>query len=89
MMLWFAFIVQLSNSQIVQLHHSLGQYRCTILLGPKTSGISTCYRTLSATYKRMGKPSANIIVINPAAYSWEQVYRIHVYTLYSLHKSTS
>ena len=66
-------MVQLSHPQIVHLHRSLDQYRSIILLGPRLSGVSTCYRTLSAAYKRMGRPPANIIVINPAAYSWEQV----------------
>ena len=67
-----------SNPQIVQLHQSLAQYRSTILLGPRKSGISTCYQTLSAAYKRMGKPPTDIIVMNPGAYSWEQVNCIHL-----------
>lgn len=63
----------LPNPQIVQLHRSLDQYSCTVLLGPRGSGITSCYRTLSAAYKRMGKSPTDIIAINPAAYSWEQV----------------
>lgn len=62
-----------THPQIVQLHHSLGQYRCTAMLGPKGSGITSCYHTLSAAYQRLGNPPIDITVINPAAYTWEQV----------------
>ena len=62
-----------SSKQIIQLHHSLQQYRCTILTGKRASGRTTCYRTLAAAYQRMGHLPVDIITINPAAYSWEQV----------------
>ena len=59
--------------QMMQLHHSLQQHRCTILTGKRDSGRTTCYRTLAAAYQRMGRLPVDITTINPAAYSWEQV----------------
>ena len=77
------------DHQITQLHFGLQHYHCAILTGPSGSSKTTCLRTLAAAYHHLGEvralrrhipegekgypSSVNIVVINPAAHTEEEV----------------